>query len=122
MQQFKTTQSGWLDFIFLIHLGIYLVTTIKQTDDSGYFLNMPHKDFCITPLNMNMTWLRRIYMQETFQIDEEITCLYQYFRASYQMSKVKYWTQKTQRTCQNIWSVKDESNYTVKAASSVLTS
>lgn len=65
---------------------MYLVTTIKQTDDSGYFLNMPHKDFCVTPLNVNMTWLRRIYMQETFQIHEEIT--YQYFRGPYHTSKI----------------------------------
>lgn len=57
---------------------MFPVTTIHQTDDSSYFLNfkyMPHKDFAIPPLNLNVTWLRRIYMQETFEMDAEIICL-----------------------------------------------
>lgn len=49
---------------------MYPVTTKKQINDSSYFLNfryMLHKDFCITPLTLDMTLLR-IYTQETFHL------------------------------------------------------
>lgn len=57
---------------------MYPVTTIKQINDSSYFLNfryMLHKDFCITPLTLETTPLRRIYMQETFHLLQKLPLL-----------------------------------------------
>lgn len=55
-----------------------LATTTKQIRDSSSFLSFRyilHKDFCITPLTLDMTPLRRIYMQETFHLLQKLPLL-----------------------------------------------